>query len=153
MTPEERLARMNLELPKAAAPVGTYVPVVRAGSMAWTSGQIPMREGKLLRTGAVGREVDVEEAGECARVATLNALAALSGALGTLAKVKRVVQLVGFVSSAPGFTQQHLVLNKASELLAEVFGESGRHTRAAVGVASLPLDAPVEITLLVEITD
>ena len=153
MTPEERLKQMNLELPKAPAPVGAYVPVVRAGAMAWTSGQLPMREGKLLHSGTVGADVNLEAAGDCARVAALNALAVLAGSLGGLSRIKRVVQLVGFVSSTPGFTQQHLVLNKASEFLVEVLGEAGRHTRAALGVASLPLNAPVEVTLLVEVAD
>ena len=153
MTPEERLARMNLELPKTSTPVGAYVPAVRAGSLAWTSGQLPTRAGKLLHVGAVGAEVDLEAARECARVATLNGLAALTGLLGELGKVRRVVQVTGFVSSAPGFVEQHLVLNAASELLAEVFGEAGRHSRAAVGVASLPLNAPVELMLLVEVAD
>ena len=153
MTPEERLKKMQLELPKAPAPVGAYVPVVRVGSLAWTSGQLPMREGKLLCAGTVGGEVEMEAAAECARVAALNALAALAGTLGNLTKVKRIVQMVGYVASAPEFTQQHLVLNKASEFLVEVFGEAGRHTRAAVGVNSLPLNAPVEVMLLVEVTD
>ena len=150
MTPEERLKKMNLELPKTSTPVGAYVPALRAGNLAWTSGQLPMRDGKLCCTGTVGAEVTLEDAGECARVAVLNALAALSAILGGLRKISRVVQVTGYVSSAPGFTQQHLVLNKASELLVEVLGDAGKHTRAAVGVASLPLNAPVEIALLVE---
>ncbi len=152
MTPEERLAQLHIELPKVTAPVGAYVPVVQAGAMVWTSGQLPMRGGKLLHAGSVGAEVDMKSAAECARLAAINALAALSAHLGSLSRVKRVVQLVGFVSSAAGFTQQHLVVNGASELLVEVFGEAGRHSRAAVGVALLPLGAPVEITLLVEVS-
>ncbi len=160
MTPEERLAGMNLELPTVPTPVGAYVPALRVGSMVWTSGQLPTRDGKLVCTGAVGAadtagvvKVNLEAARECARVATLNALGALAGVLGGLSKVKRVVQMTGFVNSAPGFIEQHLVLNGASELLVEVFGDAGRHTRAAVGVAGLPLNAPVELTLLIEAAD
>jgi len=149
----ERLSKMKLELPEPASPVGAYVPAVRAGSLAWTSGQLPSRNGELIHSGTVGDQVDLEAAIECARVAALNALGALAALLNGLDPVKHVVQVTGYVSSAPGFTDQHLVLNGASELIGEVFGEIGRHTRAAVGVASLPLDAPVEVMLLVEVAD
>jgi len=150
-TPEERLAELGLQLPEVVAPVGAYVPAVRSGSLVWTSGQLPMVAGAMSATGKVGAEVDAETAKELARICALNALAAVASVTGDLSAVRRVVKVVGFVASAPGFTGQPGVINGASELLGEVFGDAGRHARSAVGVAALPLDAPVEVELVVEV--
>ncbi len=150
-TPEGRLAELGLEVPQVAAPVAAYVPAVRSGQHVFTSGQLPMREGQLMRTGKVGGEVTQEEAVECARQCALNALAAVRAETGDLSAVRRVVKVVVFVASTTDFTGQPLVANGVSELLGEVFGEAGRHARSAVGVPVLPLDAPVEVELLVEV--
>jgi enamine deaminase RidA (YjgF/YER057c/UK114 family) len=149
--PEERLAELGLQLPGVPAPVAAYVPAVRSGDLVWTSGQLPMVDGSLPATGKVGAEVAPEAAQGLARTAALNALAAIKAEVGDLGAVRRVVKVVGFVASAPGFTGQSGVVNGASELLGAVFGEAGRHARSAVGVASLPLDAPVEVELVVEV--
>lgn len=151
MSPEDRLAEIGLTLPEVAAPVAAYVPAVRTGSYVYTSGQLPLREGDLIRTGKVGAEVSPEEAHECAQQCALNALAAIRAEVGDLSAVTRVVKVVGFVASAPGFVAQPQVVNGASELLGKVFGDAGQHARSAVGVASLPLDAPVEVELVVEV--
>lgn len=151
MTPEERLAELGESVPEVVAPVAAYVPTVRTGSYVYTAGQLPMRDGSLLRTGKVGAEVTVEDAVECARQCALNALGALRAELGDLSAVTRIVKVVGFVSSAPGFTAQPQVVNGASELLGAAFGDAGRHARSAVGVAVLPLDAPVEVELIAEV--
>ena len=151
MTPEERLAELGLALPPVVPPVAAYVPAVRSGSLVWTSGQLPMVEGKLVAEGLVGADVSPEQAKDLARTCGLNALAAVAALTGDLSAVKRVVKVVGFVASAPGFTGQPGVVNGASELLGEVFGEAGRHARSAVGVAVLPLNAPVEVELVVEV--
>lgn len=150
-SPEERLAELGLTLPGVAAPVAAYVPAVRSGNHVFTSGQLPMVEGALAATGKVGAEVSAEDAKGLARICALNALAAVKAEIGDLANVRRVVKVVGFVASAPGFTGQPGVVNGASELLGEVFGERGVHARSAVGVAVLPLDAPVEVELVVEV--
>jgi enamine deaminase RidA (YjgF/YER057c/UK114 family) len=150
MKPEAKLTAMGLRLPAAPKPVGAYVPAVRSGNLVFVSGQLPIRDGELLVKGRVGGEVPIEEARQCARQAALNALAAVAAELGSLDKVRRVVRLTGYVASAPGFTDQAKVLNAASELLVEVFGEAGRHSRIAVGAAELPLGAPVELELIVE---
>lgn len=150
-TPEERLAELGLTVPEVARPVAAYVPAVRTGSYIFTSGQLPMREGRLLATGKVGGEVTPEEAVECARQCALNAIAAVRAEVGELSKVKRIVKVVAFVASTPDFTGQPGVANGASELFGHVFGEAGQHARSAVGVPVLPLDAPVEVELLVEI--
>jgi enamine deaminase RidA (YjgF/YER057c/UK114 family) len=150
-TPEERLADLGLAVPEVAKPVASYVPAVRSGSHVFTSGQLPMREGKLITTGKVGGDVSVDQAVECARQCALNALAAVRAEVGELSSVKRVVKVVAFVSSTPDFTGQPGVANGASELLGEVFGDAGRHARSAVGVPVLPLDAPVEVELVVEV--
>lgn len=150
-TPEERLADLGLSVPEVAKPVAAYVPAVRSGNYVYTSGQLPMREGQLMLTGKVGGEVSQEEAVECARQCGLNAIAAVRAEVGELSAVKRIVKVVVFVASAPDFTGQPLVANGLSELLGEVFGEAGRHARSAVGVSVLPLDAPVEVELLVEV--
>ncbi len=150
-TPEENLAELGLSVPAVAKPVAAYIPAVRSGHHVFTSGQLPMREGQLMLTGKVGGEVSEEEAVECARQCALNALAAVRAEVGELSAVKRVVKVVVFVASTPDFTGQPLVANGVSELLGQVFGEAGRHARSAVGVSVLPLDAPVEVELIVEV--
>lgn len=150
-TPEERLAELGLAVPEVAKPLASYVPAVRSGSHVFTSGQLPMREGQLITTGKVGGEVSPEEAVECARQCALNALAAVRAEIGELSSVKRVVKVVAFVASTPDFTGQPGVANGASELFGAVFGDAGRHARSAVGVPVLPLDAPVEVELVVEV--
>lgn len=150
-TPEERLAELGLAVPDVAKPVAAYVPAVRSGSYVYTSGQLPMRDGQLMRTGKVGGEVSQEDAVECARQCGLNALAAVRAEVGELSAVKRVVKVVAFVASTTDFTAQPQVANGVSELLGDVFGDAGRHARSAVGVPVLPLDAPVEVELVVEV--
>ena len=150
-TPEERLASMGLEVPPVAPPVAVYVPAVRSGNHVYTSGQLPMRAGELMATGKVGAEVTVEEAYACAQQCALNAIAAVKAEVGDLSLVKRVVKVVAFVASTADFTGQPQVANGASELLGEVFGDAGVHARSAVGAAALPLDAPVEVEILVEV--
>jgi enamine deaminase RidA (YjgF/YER057c/UK114 family) len=145
-----RLAELGVELPEVAAPVASYVPAARTGQLVFTSGQLPFVKGSLAATGKVGGDISSEEAKAHARTCALNALAAVDALVG-LDKVVRVVKLVGFVASADGFTGQPAVINGASDLLGEVFGEAGQHARAAVGVAELPLGAPVEVELIVEI--
>ena len=149
-TPHARLAELGLVLPPVVPPVAAYVPAVRSGSLVFTSGQLPMVGGALTAVGKVGAQVSAEQAKELARTCALNALAAVDALVG-LDAVTRVVKVVGFVASAPDFTGQPGVVNGASELLGEVFGEAGRHARSAVGVAVLPLDAPVEVELVVEV--
>lgn len=146
----ERLAELGLELPAVATPAGAYVPATVTGNLVFTAGQLPLQGGALPATGKVGSEVDPADAAGFARICALNALAAAESAIGSLDRVTRVVKVVGFVASAPDFTGQPGVMNGASELLGEVFGESGRHARSAVGVAVLPLDAPVEVELILE---
>ncbi|TQM81666.1 enamine deaminase RidA (YjgF/YER057c/UK114 family) [Saccharothrix saharensis] len=145
-----RLAELGVELPPVAAPVAAYVPAVRTGQLVYTSGQLPFVQGSLAATGKVGGDISPEEAKAHARTCALNALAAIDALVG-LDSVTRVVKLTGFVASADGFTGQPAVVNGASDLLGEVFGEAGQHARAAVGVAELPLGAPVEVDLIVEI--
>jgi len=147
---QERLDALGLELPEVATPAGAYVPALVSGNLVFTAGQIPLVDGKLMATGKVGSEIDVDYAREIARRCALNAIAAVKSVIGDLDRVKRVVKVVGFVSSEPSFTQQPQVINGASELLEQVFGEAGIHARSAVGVAVLPLDAPVEVELIVE---
>ncbi|NYV74559.1 RidA family protein [Streptomyces sp. UH6] len=150
---EARLAELGVTLPEVAAPLAAYQPAVLSGAYVHTSGQLPMVGGKLRVTGKVGAEVTPEEAKDLARLCALNALAAVKSVAGDLDRVARVVKVVGFVASAPDFTGQPAVVNGASELLGEVFGDKGVHARSAVGVAVLPLDAPVEVELQVELTD
>lgn len=147
----ERLAELGIELPPVPAPAGAYVPAIRSGSLVFTAGQVPFVDGAIAATGKVGREISPEEAKQHARTCALNALAAVDGLVG-IDSVLRVVKLVGFVASAEGFTGQPAVLNGASELFGEVFGEAGRHARSAVGVAELPLGVPVEVELVVEVS-
>lgn len=145
-----RLKELGIELPGVAAPLAAYVPAVRSGSQVFTSGQLPFVDGSLVASGKVGAEVSPEEAKDLARVAVLNALAAVDALVG-IDSVVRIVKVVGFVASAEGFTGQPAVVNGASELLGEVFGDAGKHARSAVGVAELPIGSPVEIELIVEV--
>lgn len=152
-SPAERLAARGLVLPEVVAPLAAYVPAVRTGPYVYTAGQLPMAGGKLLATGKVGAEVSSGAAAGLAATCALNALAAVVSVTGGLSAIRRVVKMTGFVASSPGFTGQPQVLNGASELLLEVLGEAGRHARSAVGVAVLPLDAPVEVELVAEVGD
>jgi len=147
----ERLAGLGLTLPAVVPPVAAYVPTVRTGDLVWTSGQLPFVDGTLSATGKVGAEVEPAVAKDLARICALNALAAIAAEIGDLDRVRRVVKVVGFVASSPSFLGQPGVINGASELFGEVFGDAGRHARSAVGVAVLPLDAPVEVEVVVEV--
>jgi enamine deaminase RidA (YjgF/YER057c/UK114 family) len=150
-TPEERLAELGLTVPEVVPPVAAYVPAVRSGNQVFTAGQLPMRSGELLAKGKVGTEVTEEEAYACAQQCALNVIAAVKAEVGDLSLVKRIVKVVVFVASTPGFTAQPKVANGASELFGSVFGDAGVHARSAVGVAVLPLDAPVEVEAIVEL--
>ncbi|MGH3697038.1 MAG: RidA family protein [Pseudonocardiaceae bacterium] len=150
MSASGRLTELGLALPPVATPAGVYVPAVRSGSLVFTAGQLPLVDGVLADIGKLGAEIDTARGRELARACVLNALAAVDGVVG-LDAVVRVVKVVGFVASAPGFTAQPAVLNGASELLGELFGPAGAHARSAVGVAELPMGAPVELELVVEI--
>ena len=150
-TPDERLAELGLALPEVPKPLAAYVPAVRSGNYVYTSGQLPLREGTLVATGKVGAEVSADEAVECARQCALNALAAVASVAGGLSSVAKVVKVVAYVACSPDFTGHPGVANGASELIGTLFGEAGQHARSAVGVAALPLDAPVEVELIVEI--
>jgi enamine deaminase RidA (YjgF/YER057c/UK114 family) len=152
-TPEERLGALGLVLPPVPAPAGAYVPALRTGRYVYTAGQLPIVDGGLLATGKAGDTISTDEAKALARVCALNAIAAVASAAGGLGAVRRIVKVTGFVASAPGFTEQPQVINGASELLAEVFGEAGKHARSAVGVAVLPMDSPVEVELIAEVGD
>lgn len=151
MSPEEHLKALGITLPEAPQPLGAYVPFVLTGNLLFLSGILPLREGTLTVTGQVGETVSVEEAQAAARQIVVNALALVKSALGDLGRIGRCVKLNGYVASGAGFTEQPKVLNAASELLAAVLGEAGRHARAAVGVASLPLNAPLEIDFVFEV--
>ena len=148
---EERLTELGIELPPAPAPLASYVPVVVAGGLAFVAGQGAIVDGKPLHAGHLGDDVTIEEAQEAARLSALQALAALKAELGSLDRVRRIANVTVYVSSAPGFTQQPQVANGASELFVEVFGEAGRHARAAVGVPELPLGIPVEVSVTAEV--
>ncbi len=149
-TLDDRLAELGLVVPEGSKPVAAYIPAVVSGSLVFTSGQLPMVDGALSATGKVGAEVTPEDAKALARNCVLNGLAAARSAIGSLDRITRVVKVVGFVASDPSFTGQSGVINGASELLGEIFGEPGQHARSAVGVAALPLDAPVEVEFVFE---
>lgn len=153
MTVEEKLKTMDLTLPQVAKPVASYVPAVRSGNLVYSSGQLPTKSGELPYRGKVGGEIDEDTAYEAARIAALNALAAIKSVIGDLDKIRRVVRVTGYVSSAMGFNEQPIVVNGASDFLVELFGQAGQHARTAIGVFQLPLDAPVEVELIVEVTD
>jgi enamine deaminase RidA (YjgF/YER057c/UK114 family) len=151
MSPEEKLASLGIELPESPAPLGSYVPAVTSGRLVFISGMLPLKDGKLIKKGKLGDTLTVDDGAELARVSAINALSALKAHLGGLGRVKRCVRLCGYIASTTDFTQQPAVLNGASGLMAEVFGESGRHARAAVGVNVLPLDSPVEVEFVFEV--
>jgi enamine deaminase RidA (YjgF/YER057c/UK114 family) len=150
MSASARLGQLGVTLPEVVAPLASYVPAVRTGNLVYTAGQLPMQAGKLVAVGKVGAEVSPDEGKAMARICALNALAAVDSLVGIDA-IARVVKVVGFVASAPGFNGQPSVINGASDLLADVFGDKGAHARSAVGVSELPLDAPVEVELIVEV--
>jgi enamine deaminase RidA (YjgF/YER057c/UK114 family) len=152
VTASERLAALGLALPPVTQPVAAYMPAVRTGNYVYTSGQLPLVDGKLRGTGKVGEDVAVDEAAGLARICALNALAAIASVAGGLDAITRIVKVTCFVSSAPAFTGQAQVANGASEFLIEVLGDAGRHARSAVGMAVLPLDSPVEVELIAEVT-
>lgn len=151
MSAESALTRLGLQLPAPPKPVATYIPAVISGSLLFLSGVIPVREGSLVLCGKVGRELTVEQGYDAARIALLNALAIVRSEVGTLDRVKRVVRMVGYVASAEGFVQQPAVVNGASDLLVQIFDQGGRHARVALGAAELPMGAPVELELILEI--
>ena len=149
--PQARMQELGLELPQVPSPAGSYVPAVRTGNLVFTSGQVSFEDGEIHVTGKVGDAVSPEEAQHAARLCALNALAAAASEAGGLDRISRIIKVVGYVASAPGFNGQPGVLNGASELLGEVFGDAGLHARSAVGVSELPLDAPVEVELVVSL--
>jgi enamine deaminase RidA (YjgF/YER057c/UK114 family) len=151
MSYEQRLTQLGITLPAPPKPVATYIPAVLAGELLFLSGVIPFRDGKLVFEGKLGRELTVEQGAEAARVALLNALAIIRQELGTLDRVKKVVRMTGHVASAEGFVQHPVVINGASDLLVRIFDEAGRHARVALGAAELPLNAPIEIELIVQV--
>jgi enamine deaminase RidA (YjgF/YER057c/UK114 family) len=148
----KKLAELGIELPEVAKPIAAYVPAVKAGRQVYTSGQLPMLNGELMHVGQVGVDVSVEDAAKAARQCALNALAAI-GSVVDLNKIDQIVKVTGFVSSRADFTTHSAVMNGASDLLLEIFGDAGKHARTSIGVASLPLGAPVEVELLVRIDD
>jgi enamine deaminase RidA (YjgF/YER057c/UK114 family) len=145
------LRGLNLSLPDSPKPVASYIPAKQSGKLIFTAGQLPMVNGELISKGLLGQDVQIEEANKAAQICTLNALAAIKGVIGDLDRIKQIVRVVGYVASVPTFTQQPAVVNGASELLLEIFGENGKHARSAVGMAVLPLNASVEIELTVEV--
>lgn len=149
---EERLSELGIKLPDIAAPLGSYKPALISGNLIFISGQLPLSDGRLLFRGKVGSDITVEEGMQAARASAVNALAAMSKELGGLGRVNKIVKVTGYVASAPGFHNQANVINGASDLFYQVFGDYGRHARAAVGVAELPMNAPVEVELIAEIT-
>jgi enamine deaminase RidA (YjgF/YER057c/UK114 family) len=150
-TPEERLQELGVSLPAPAVPVAAYVPCVRTGSLVYVSGQVPVLDGKPSHLGHLGDNVDLEDGRAAARTCAVNVLAALKAELGELSRVRRVVKVTGFVASTPDFTDHPKVINAASELFGDVFGDAGRHARAAIGVVALPLGVPVEVEAIVEV--
>ena len=151
MSAESRLAELGITLPEAAAPAANYIPYAVTGNLLFTSGQLPLTGGKLSATGLLGRELDVTAGREAAKWCAVNILAQAKAALGDLGRIARIVKISVFVASTPDFTEQHLVANGASDFLVDVLGDKGRHARSAVGMASLPLNAPVEIEAIIEI--
>ena len=151
MSYETRLTELGLQLPSPPQPVATYIPAVQAGDLLFLSGVVPFRDGKLALAGKLGTDLTVEQGYEAARIALLNALAIVRKELGTLDRVKKVVRMVGHVASADGFIQQPAVVNGASDLLVKIFDEAGRHARVAVGAAELPLNAPVELEIILQV--
>lgn len=150
-TIESRLQELGVMLPQAAAPAANYVPTARSGDLLFTAGQLPFLDGKLVATGLLGRDLDVAAGREAAKHCAVNVLAQVKAAIGDLTKVKRIVKITVFVASTPDFTEQHLVANGASDLLVAALGDIGRHARSAIGMASLPLNAPVEVEAILEV--
>lgn len=150
-TVESRLAELGITLPAAAAPAANYVPFARSGNLLFTAGQLPLKDGKLVATGLLGRDLDTAAGKEAAKYCAVNILAQAKAALGDLGRIARIVKITVFVASTPDFTEQHLVANGASDLLAAVLGDAGKHARSAVGTASLPLNAPVEVEAIIEV--
>jgi enamine deaminase RidA (YjgF/YER057c/UK114 family) len=148
---ESRINELKIALPEAPKPVAAYIPAKQSGNLVFTAGQLPMVNGELISKGLLGQDVEIDEANKAASICTLNALAAIKGVIGDLDRIKQIVRVVGYVASVPTFTQQPAVVNGASELLLEIFGENGKHARSAVGMAVLPLNASVEIELTVEV--
>jgi enamine deaminase RidA (YjgF/YER057c/UK114 family) len=151
MSYEHRLKELGIELPAPPKPVANYIPVVRAGDLLFLSGVLPSRDGQLVMTGKLGQALSIEQGIEASKLAALNALSIVRSEVGSLDRVKRIVKMVGHIASAPGFTDQPQVLNGASDLLVQIFGEAGKHARVAVGAAELPRQAPVEIELIVQV--
>lgn len=151
MSFEKKMEEMGIEIPEAPKPVAAYVPAVKIGDFVYTSGQIPFVKGDLKYKGKIGKDLDEKEGYEAARVCALNCLSAIKGIVGSLDKIEKVVKVTGFVNSAPGFNLQPKVVNGASELLGEIFGEAGQHARSAVGVSELPIDAAVEVEMIVKV--
>ncbi len=151
MTPEDKLKELGIELPEAPKPLGSYIHAVRTGNLIFLSGMLPLIQGKPVRQGKVGEDLRIEEAGESVRTAVINALAVLKANIGTLNDVRKCVKITGYIASSPNFTDQPLLLNAASDLLFDIFGESGRHARVAVGVNVLPLNSPLEIEFIFEV--
>ncbi|MEQ1954347.1 RidA family protein [Mesorhizobium sp. CN2-181] len=149
-TIEKRLSELGVTLPVAAAPAANYLPFMRSGNLLFTAGQLPLKDGKLIATGLLGRDLDVATGQEAAKYCAINILAQAKAALGSLGRIGKVVKITVFVASAPDFTEQHLVANGASDFLVAALGEAGKHARSAVGTASLPLNAPVEIEAIIE---
>ena len=150
---DHALTQLGLTLPTSPKPVATYIPAVQAGNLLFLSGMLPFRDGTLMVEGKLGKDLTVEQGYEAAKAALLNALAVVCQEVGTLDRVKQIVRMVGYVASADGFVQQPAVINGASDLLVQIFGEAGRHTRVAVGAAELPLHAPIEIELIIQLHD
>jgi enamine deaminase RidA (YjgF/YER057c/UK114 family) len=148
---ETKLTNLGLNLPEIPVPLAAYIPAKQTGNLVFTAGQLPMVNGELITKGLLGQDVEIVDAKNAARICTLNALAAIKGVIGDLDRIKQVVRVVGYVASIPTFTQQPAIMNGASELLLEIFGEKGKHARSAVGMAVLPLNASVEIELTVEV--
>ena len=153
MTPEEKLKELSVELPEIPKPLGSYVPFVKTGNLVYLSGMLPLKDGKLLKTGRVGEALSLEDAILCARTAAINGLAVLKSAIGSLDKVKRCVKITGFVASSDDFTDQPKAMNGASDFIFQVFGEAGMHARAAVGVNILPMNSPVEVEFIFEVRE
>ena len=150
-TVEKKLEQIGLKLPEISKPVAAYVPATQSGKLVFTAGQLPIVNGEIISKGLLGQDVSVLEANEAAKICTLNALAAIKGIIGNLDRIKQIVRVAGYVASVPTFTEQPAIVNGASELLLEIFGEKGKHARSAVGMAVLPLNASVEIELTVEV--
>ena len=152
MTPEEKIRELGIELPQAPPPLGSYMSSVRTANLIFLSGILPMKDGKLFKSGKVGKDLSVKEAQECAKIAVINALSVLRAETGTLDRVRRCVRVTGYIASAMNFFEQPHVMNAASDLLFSIFGEPGRHVRSAVGANVLPLNAPIEIEFLFEVS-